>query len=72
MGPASLEWGNGSNDYERNLESLKDLDPIGKVKSAWSPTVLADEVRIKLKAIRQLMLLFQDISWSKMRKMSLS
>lgn len=75
VGPASLGWGNGNKNCGKAkrvyTQALKDLDLGDLVTSVWAPTVL-DEVKIKLNTIRQLIFLFQDISWSKMRKMSLS
>lgn len=50
---------------------MKDLDLIDLEASVWAPTVW-DKVKIKLNTIRQLIFLFHDISWSKMRKMPLS
>lgn len=66
-----LPWMGNGNQKRVYKQALKDPDLIDLVTSVWAPTVL-DNVKIKRSTVRQLTFLFQDISWSKMRKMSLS
>lgn len=66
-----LPWTGNGNQKRVYKQALKALDLIDLVTSVWAPTV-SDDVKIKRSTVRQLTFLFQDISWSKMRKMSIS
>ena len=67
--PLPAPRASGGGGQEKSCEQQR-LDLIGPGKSASAPRVFKT-VKIKLKAIRTYFL-FQDISWSKMTKMSLS